>query len=62
MELTALAHFFNQEPPGAQQLSFPDFLMMPHLGHDELTTTVVTGSVVTVGAVNISMLIRHMER
>ena len=26
-------HFVNQAPPGAQQLSRPDFFKVPHLGH-----------------------------
>ena len=25
-------HFLNQVPPGAQQLSLPDFLIVPHWG------------------------------
>ena len=25
--------FLNQAPPGAQQLTLPDFLNVPHLGH-----------------------------
>ena len=32
-------HLLNQEPPRAQQLSLPDFLVVPHLGHTELTAT-----------------------
>ena len=26
-------HILNQAPPGAQQLTRPDFLKVPHLGH-----------------------------
>ena len=26
-------HFLNQAPPGAQQLTLPDFANVPHLGH-----------------------------
>jgi hypothetical protein len=25
--------FLNQEPPGAQQLTLPDFANLPHVGH-----------------------------
>ena len=35
----------NQEPPRPQQLTLPDFAMMPHLGHTELTVVVVTAGV-----------------
>ena len=31
--LPALPQFLNQVPPGAQQLTLPDFLNVPHLGH-----------------------------
>ena len=33
----------NQEPPWAQQLNLPDFLMMPHAGQTGLIDVVVTG-------------------
>jgi len=39
-------HFLNQEPPGAQQLRLPDFVLVPHLGHTR-PIAVVIGSVVT---------------
>ena len=39
--------FLNQEPPRAQQLSFPDFLMVPHLKHIERVGVAVV--VVTAG-------------
>ena len=45
-------HLLNQEPPRAQQLSLPDFLAVPHLGHAELTATgagVAGGGVVVPG-------------
>jgi hypothetical protein len=31
----------NHEPPRPQQLLFPDFAMMPHLGHTEVMVVVV---------------------
>ena len=37
----ALRQFPNQEPPRAQQLSLPDFWMVPHRMHVELTVVVV---------------------
>ena len=36
-------HWLNQAPPGAQQLSLPDLLKMPHLGHTSLIAVVVGG-------------------
>ena len=33
LESPSSPHFLNQEPPRAQQLSFPDFLLVPHLKH-----------------------------
>ena len=33
LELPLVPQFPNQAPPGAQQLSLPDFLMEAHLGH-----------------------------
>ena len=41
LALPALPHFPNQEPLRAQQLIFPDFAMIPHLGHAELIVVVV---------------------
>ena len=35
-ESSELLQFLNQAPPGAQQLSRPDFLKMPHLEHTKL--------------------------
>ena len=40
--LPALPQFLNQEPLWPQQLIFPDFVMIPHLGHTELMIIVVT--------------------
>ena len=43
-----LPPFLNQAPPGAQQLSFPDFLMVPHLkqmGPVGIMVVVVTAAV-----------------
>ena len=37
----------NQVPPGAQQLSLPDFLVVAHLGH--LDTIGITFAAVSVG-------------
>ena len=31
--LIELPQFLNQAPPGAQQLTLPDFLNVPHFGH-----------------------------
>merc|ERR1712032_735361 len=31
--LRAPPHFLNQAPPGAQQLTLPDFPNLPHFGH-----------------------------
>jgi len=31
--LPAPPQFLNQAPPGAQQLTLPDFLDVPHFGH-----------------------------
>ena len=33
LELPLAPQLLNQAPPGAQQLSLPDFLMITHLGH-----------------------------
>ena len=33
---SASPQFLNQEPPRAQQLSLPDFLLVPHLGHNNV--------------------------
>ena len=43
--LPALPQFLNQDPPRPQQLSLPDFSMVPHLGHTELVAVVVTAGV-----------------
>ena len=37
-------HFWNQEPPRAQQLPLPDFLFTPHFGHEGVGTTVVVST------------------
>ena len=47
MELSSLPQFLNQEPPRPQQLVSPDFLMVPHLGHEELPVCVVAAGVHT---------------
>ena len=46
--LPALPQFSNQAPPGAQQLTRPDFSNLPHLGHFILRT---------IGDVNAGMLL-----
>ena len=53
----ALTHFPNQEPPRLQQLRFPDFWMMPHLGHTELISVVVTAA-----AVGICSIVKYRKR
>ena len=45
LELPALPQFPNQEPSRPQQLSFPDFLAVPHLGHAKPIAVVVTARV-----------------
>ena len=42
LELRLVPQFSNQAPPGAQQLSLPDFLMAAHLGHTGAILVVVT--------------------
>ena len=43
--------FLNQAPPEAQQLSLPDLVLMPHLGHaGALVITLVGASIVVVEA------------
>ena len=40
-----LPQFLYQAPPGAQQLTLPDFLMVPHFEHMEPSVfTVVAGA------------------
>ena len=41
-ELSA-PHFLNQAPPPMQQLTFPEFLFVPHLGHMGVIAFVTTG-------------------
>ena len=47
-------HFLNHEPPGAQQLTLPDFVKVPHFAHaiilpiSEVLTDVLTDLVVGV--------------
>ena len=43
-EFPSPPQFLNQEPPRPQQLLFPDFAMVPHLGHTELMIVVVRAS------------------
>ena len=45
LELRLVPQFSNQAPPGAQQLSFPDFLMTSHLGHTGVILVTVTAGV-----------------
>ena len=45
-KFSAFPHFLNQEPPEAQQLGLPDFVLVPHLGHTR-PIAVVIGSAVT---------------
>ena len=45
LALPALPQFPNQEPLRPQQLLFPDFAMMPHLEHKELSLAAVTAGV-----------------
>ena len=40
--------FLNQTPPKAQQLSMPDFFMVPHFAHTGLGV-IVLGGVVAAG-------------
>merc|ERR1719174_3631420 len=42
LELRLVPHFLNQAPPGAQQLSLPDFLMAAHLAHTGAILVAVT--------------------
>ena len=44
LALPARPHFPNQAPLRLQQLIFPDFAMMPHLGHTELMVVVVAAA------------------
>ena len=45
LELLIVPHLLNQAPPGAQQLSLPDFLVVPHLEHMEpIDVSVVAGA------------------
>ena len=43
--LPAAPQLPNQEPPRPQQLILPDFLIIPHLEHKELTLVVVAAGV-----------------
>ena len=45
LKLPLVPQFLNQAPPGAQQLSLPDFLMTAHLGHTEAILVTVTAGV-----------------
>ena len=44
LELPMVPHFSNQAPPGAQQLSLPDFLMAAQLGHTGAILVAATAS------------------
>ena len=44
-ELPLIPQFSNQAPPGAQQLSLPDFLRAAHLGHMGVIFVAVTAGV-----------------
>ena len=48
-ELSAVPQFSNQSPPGAQQLTLPDFLMVPHLEHMDPIVVTVVGVAADVG-------------
>ena len=43
--LPVAPQFPNQEPPRAQQLSLPDFAMVPHVRHTELMVVIVAANV-----------------
>ena len=45
LELSLVPQLLNQAPPGAQQLSLPDFLVAAHLEHTEAILTAVTAGV-----------------
>ena len=45
LELPLVPQFLNQAPPGAQQLSSPDFFMTAHLGHSRAILVAVTAGV-----------------
>ena len=45
LELPLVPQLLNQAPPGAQQLSLPDFLMAAHLGHTGVILVAVTAAV-----------------
>ena len=45
LALLLLPQFLNQEPPGPQQLFFPDFAMEPHVRHTELMIVVVAAGI-----------------
>ena len=47
LELPLAPQLLNQAPPGAQQLSLPDFFKVPHLVH-VLEVTVVAAAFVEV--------------
>ena len=56
--LRSCPQFLNQAPPGAQQLTLPDFANMPHLGHAMvfITVAVMAGVMadVAIGVLTIS--------
>ena len=45
-------HFINQAPPGAQQLTRPDFPNVPHFGHVLVFVVAVIGAVIGVLTIN----------
>jgi len=49
--LPVLPQFLNQAPPGAQQLTRPDFLNVPHFGH--IITAEATSGVVSDVAIDV---------
>ena len=54
--LPAPPQFLNQAPPGAQQLTLPDFANMPHFGHD-MMLAVVEAMAGVLTAVRIGVLV-----
>ena len=55
--LPAPPHLLNQAPSGAQQLTLPDFLNVPHFGH-----VIVLGIVeVTAGVRDVAVVVRNIS-
>ena len=47
-------HLLNQEPPGAQQLTLPDFRNVPHLGHVIVRSVIGVIDIVLIGFLTMS--------